>query len=421
VACVAVGLALGMPCDGGALSPEMIERIDRGAAELEPALIECRRWFHAHPELSNREAGTAAEIARRLREMGYEPRTGIARHGVVAVLEGGRPGPVVAWRADIDALPIDEAVDVPYRSQNPGVMHACGHDVHITVGLGAAELLRGMRAEVPGTVVFIFQPAEEGPPPGEKGGASLMIEEGVLDDPRPEAIFGLHVMPPLEVGTVGWGSGGVMAAADRFTITVTGRMTHGSAPQDGIDAVWVGAQLVAALQGIVAREVDPSDPAVVSVGTFDAGSRFNIIAGDATLTGTVRTVDEGTRDHVEAAIGRMVEGICSAHRADCELDYERINPVLVNDSELAAASAERLRAILGGDAVLEVPPIMAAEDFAEFARRIPGFYFNLGVGNRAEGWTSYVHTPTFRPDERSIRVGVRAAATLLLGALEREE
>jgi amidohydrolase len=406
------------PCIAVGLDDQTIDAIDAAADDLSPKLVECRRWFHAHPELSNREVQTSAEITRRLREMGYEPRTGIAGHGVVAVLEGGRPGPVVAWRTDIDALPIDEEVDVPWRSQNPGVMHACGHDVHLTVALGVAELLRGMRDELPGTVLFIFQPAEEGAPPGEEGGASLMLAEGVFDDPHPDAVFGMHVMPNLEVGTVAWGSGPFMASADRFTITVTGRMTHGSAPQDGIDAIWVGSQIVDALQAIVSREIDSRRPVVLSVGTFDAGNRFNIIAGSAELTGTVRTLDGEAQDHVEAAMRRVVAGVCTAHRATCDVVYERVTPMVVNDPVLTREAVGILDTVLGDDAVLEIEPIMAAEDFSEFARVVPGFYFHLGVGNQAEGWTSYVHTPTFRPDERAIGIGVRAVSALLIGTLE---
>lgn len=408
-------LTLLAPCAAFASgSGASADRLDAAVDRLYPSLVECRRWFHQHPELSNREEQTAAEIARRLRKIGYEPRTGVAHHGVVAVLEGGRPGPVVAWRSDIDALPIDEAVAVPWRSRNPGVMHACGHDLHLTVGLGVAELLYGMRDEVPGRVLFIFQPAEEGAPAGEKGGATLMLEEGLLDDPRPAAIFGLHVMPTLEVGTVGWGSGPVMASSDRFSITVTGRMSHGSTPHDGVDAIWVASRIVDGLQGIAAREVDARTPVVVSVGTFNAGSRFNIIAGSAVLTGTVRALDAAARDHVESAIARIVGGECTALRADCTVEYERINPVLVNDPALTSSAVDTLREALGDRAVVQTTPIMAAEDFAWFAREVPGFYFNLGVGNEAEGWTSYLHTPTFQPDERSLRVGVRAAAALLL-------
>ena len=219
----------------------MHEEIAALAIEIKPQLIEARRWFHQYPELSNREEKTGAEIARRLEDMGYEVQTEVAHTGVVAVLEGGQPGPVVAWRSDIDALPIHEQVDVPYRSTNDGVMHACGHDIHTTVGLGAAEVLMKLKDQLHGTVKFIFQPAEEGPPVGETGGAELMIEEGVLEQPMPEAIFGLHVMPIAEAGYVAVRPGGFMAASDRFTITIHGRMTHGSAPHDGIDAVYVAS------------------------------------------------------------------------------------------------------------------------------------------------------------------------------------
>ncbi len=413
--CVAVCL---IPVSGLTMDAETVNRINTASDELYPSMVDARRWFHAHPELSNREVETSAEIARRLRAMGYEPRTGIAHNGVVAVLEGGKPGPVVAWRADIDALPITEAVDVPWKSLNEGVMHACGHDVHTTVALGTAELLMGMKDDVPGTVIFLFQPAEEGAPPGEEGGASLMLDEGVFDDPAPMAVFGSHVMPNHEVGTIAWGSGGIMAAADRFIIRVTGRMTHGSAPQDGIDAIWVGSQIVDALQGIIAREIDSRNPAVVSVGTFSSGNRFNIIAGSAELTGTVRTLDVAVRDHVEAAIERIVDGVCTAHRASCEVDYHRSTPAVFNDPELTASSVAILRESLGEGAVFEASPMMAAEDFAEYAQVVPGFFFFIGVGNTEKGWTSYVHTPTFQPDEEALRIGVRAASTLLLGTLQ---
>ena len=404
-----------------AIDPATVDRIAAEADGLYPSLVEARRWFHAHPELSNREVETSAEIVRRLEAMGYEPRTGLAGNGVIAVLEGGKPGPVVAWRSDIDALPITEVVDVPWKSTNEGVMHACGHDIHMTVGLGTAEVLMRMRDEVPGTVLYLFQPAEVGPPPGEVGGATEMLADGAFDDPRPVAVFGSHVMPNFEVGTIGWGSGGVMASADRFTIRVQGKMTHGSAPQDGIDAVWVGSQIVDALQGIISREVDSRNPAVVSVGTFEAGNRFNIIAGSAELTGTVRTLEPAARDQIEAAISRIVAGVCDAHRASCEVDYQRFTPVLMNDPELTAASVETLRSTLGADAVIEAEPIMAAEDFAEYAEVVPGFFFMLGVGNTEKGWTSYVHTPTFQPDEEALRVGVRAASALLLGRLAARE
>ena len=245
-----VGAAVIIALPVSAEEDEMTQKIAAVAREIEPDLIEARRWFHQHPELSNREEKTGREIARRLREMGYEVTTGVAHNGVVAVLEGAHPGPVVAWRSDIDALPIQEKLDLPYRSTNPGVMHACGHDVHTTVGLGAAAVMMKLKDELHGTVKFIFQPAEEGAPVGEEGGAVMMISEGVLEDPRPEAIFGLHVMPIAEAGFVGLRPGGLMAAGDRFTLKIHGRMTHGSAPHSGVDAVYVAAQVVNALQAI---------------------------------------------------------------------------------------------------------------------------------------------------------------------------
>jgi amidohydrolase len=408
-----LGTAVISAAPAGSEEQTMNDEIAAVATEIEAQLVEARRWFHQHPELSNREEKTGAEIARRLEAMGYEVETGVARNGVVAVLEGDIPGPVVAWRSDIDALPIDEQVDVPYRSTNAGVMHACGHDLHTTVGLGAAEVLMKLKSRLHGTVKFIFQPAEEGPPPGEEGGAKLMIAEGVLTNPAPEAIFGLHVMPIAEAGFVGLRPGGLMAAGDRFTLTIHGRMTHGSAPQDGIDAVYVGSQVVAALQSLASREFDARKSLVVSVGTFNGGKRWNIIAGEAVLTGTVRTLDAETWAEIPERFERIVAGICEANRATYELEYERIAPVVDNDAGLAAFAAESLSRSLGADHVLEVPPIMAAEDFAYFQQKVPGVYFFLGVANAAEGWTDYVHTPTFRPDESAIVTGVMGAASLL--------
>jgi len=413
VTLIILGTAIVVAAPAGSEENTMNDEIAAAAAEIEPQLIEARRWFHQHPELSNREEKTGAEIARRLEAMGYDVQTGVAHNGVVAVLKGALPGPVVAWRSDIDALPIQEQVDVPYRSTNDGVMHACGHDVHTTVGLGTAEVLMQLKDQLHGSVKFIFQPAEEGAPVGEEGGASLMIAEGVLEKPMPEAIFGLHVMPIAEAGYVAVRPGGFMAAADRFTITIHGRMTHGSAPQDGIDAVYVASQVVTALQAITSREVDSRRPLVVSVGTFNAGNRFNIIADKAVLTGTVRSLDPETWAAIPERIERIVAGICEANRATYELDFERTTPVVNNHEGLTEFAQTSLGRSLGSKNVLVIDPIMAAEDFAYFQQQVPGVYFFLGVANFAEGWTDYVHTPTFRPDEAAIVVGVKAAASLL--------
>ena len=415
-----VGLVVVLAAVATASAQDLSARIHSESEQLFPSLVEARRWFHRHPELSNREVETGREIARRLTAMGYTPRAGVAGNGVVAVLTGGRPGGVVAWRSDIDALPIGEQVDVPFASENAGVMHACGHDVHTTIGLGTAEVLMRLREDVPGTVVFLFQPAEEGPPAGEKGGAPLMIEEGVLENPAPRAIFGLHVMPSLRAGLVGWRTGGINAAADGFRVTVHGEMSHGSAPHRGVDAVYVAAQVVTALQSIVSRETDARRPVVVSVGSLHAGNRSNIIAAEAILEGTIRTLDEETRTRVRAAMERVVAGTCEAHRARCQLEFLAGNPVTLNDPELAASSAAVLRAALGAANVVETEAIMASEDFAHLAKRVPGFYFHLGVGNPDRGWTSYVHTPTFQPDESAILTGVRAATSLLVAEAARQ-
>ena len=270
-----------------------------------------------------------------------------------------------------------------------------------------------LKSRLHGTVKFIFQPAEEGPPPGEEGGARLMIAEGVLAGPAPKAIFGLHVMPIAEAGFVGLRPGGMMAAGDRFTLTIHGRMTHGSAPQEGIDAVYVGSQVVAALQALASREIDARRSLVVSVGTFNGGKRWNVIAGEAVLAGTVRTLDAETWAEIPERFERIVAGICEANRATYDLEYERITPVVDNDAALTAFAAESLSRSLGAENVLEVPPIMAAEDFAFFQQKVPGVFFFLGVANTSEGWTDYVHTPTFRPDESAIVTGVTAAASLL--------
>src|ERR1043165_8270276 len=278
-----------------ALSARAAE-IARAAEALRPRLIETRRDFHQHPELSNREERTARVVAERLRALGLdEVRTNVAGHGVVALLKGSRPGPVVALRADLDALPINETLDVPYKSLVPGVKHACGHDAHTTIELGVAEILSKMRGQIHGAVKFLFQPAEEGPPAGEEGGASLMIKEGALDNPRPAVIFGLHTMPSIEAGQVAYHSGPAMASSDRILITIHGKKSHGAQPQMGVDAIVVAAECITALQTIHSRRIDPLEPLVLTIGTIKGGDRNNIIAGEVEMTGTMRTFNEEVR------------------------------------------------------------------------------------------------------------------------------
>jgi len=294
-------------------------------------------------------------------------------------------------------------------------MHACGHDLHTAVALGTAAVLSRLRDRVPGTVVFLFQPAEEGAPTGEEGGAELVLAEGAITEPRPVAIFGLHVEPELPTGVVGVRSGGIMASADRFTIHVQGKGSHGARPYEGIDAIYVAAQLVNGLQALVSREHDSRRPFVVTVGRLQAGSRFNIVAGDATLEGTVRTLDDDTFRIAPNALERVVQGICQAFRATCTVNYERLNPVNSNDPLLARPAIAALAREFGAAQVVEVLPQTVAEDFALYARLAPSFYFFLGVG-RADGSAGSIHSGGFNPDEAAIASGIRAAATLLTSA-----
>jgi amidohydrolase len=393
--------------------------IARAAETLRPKLIETRRDFHMHPELSNREVRTSQVVAERLRALGLdEVKTGVGKYGVVALLKGAKPGPVVAVRADMDALPIQETIDVPYKSQNPGVKHACGHDVHMTVELGVAEILSRMREQIPGTIKFIFQPAEEGAPPGEEGGAALMIKEGALENPRPQVIFGLHVLPTIEVGKIGTISGPAMASADRFLVTIHGKKVHGAYPHLGVDAVVVASECVLALQTIRSRRIDTLEPLVISVGSIHGGNRFNIIADEVKLEGTVRTLNEDVRRHVQQLMRETLAGVTSAYGASFEMQYEEGAAVTYNNPQLVEETLPTMRRVLGDSNVLTPRPQMGAEDFSYFARVVPGFYYFLGVRNEAKGITAMLHTPEFDVDEESLVVGVKVMSNVLLDYLD---
>jgi amidohydrolase len=387
----------------------------RAAADaLAPRLVEVRRDIHMNPELGNREARTGALVADRLRALGLEVRYPVARTGVVAVLRGGRPGRVAALRADLDALPIEERNEVPYRSRVAGVKHACGHDAHTAVVLGVAEVLAELRDRMPGTVVFLFQPAEEGPPEGEDGGAPLMIREGVLDEPHVQAIFGLHVDPLLDAGTIGWSAGPIFASSDRFSLTVAGRKTHGAYPHTGLDPVPVAAAMVDALQLIVSRQIDAGAPKVLTIGSIHGGNRFNIIADEVEMQGTIRALDEEVRAALKERMARTVRGVAEANGTTAALRFVGDgNPVTLNDPALARASVPSLRRACGTGNVLEVAPQMGAEDFAHYARKVPGFYVKIGVRNGKRGVTAMIHTEDFDLDEASLPFGVRALATVL--------
>ncbi|MCY2960111.1 MAG: amidohydrolase [Planctomycetota bacterium] len=387
-----------------------------------PRLMEWRRHLHQNPELGNREVETSKYVAEKLRAMGLVPRTGVARTGVVAVIEGGKPGRVVALRADMDALPVKEEVDLPFASKatgtfegkTVGVMHACGHDAHTAMLLAAAEALMAVRAQLQGKVVLIFQPAEESVPIEEQpAGAELMVKEGVLDDPKVDAIFGLHVIAGIETGRIGLKAGPLLAAADRFEIVVQGRQTHGSKPWAGTDPIVIGSEIVGALQTIVSRTQDiTKEPVVVTVGQFESGVRNNIIPDSARLVGTIRSFDDAMRADVHARIKKIAEGLASAHGATAVVRVESGYPVTANDAALAAAMRPTLERVAPG-MVFEARKITGAEDFSFYARKIPGLFIFLGItpADQCANADSN-HSPRFRIEESALPTGARALAQM---------
>jgi amidohydrolase len=396
--------------------------VDRLAAAAEADLIRWRRHLHQHPELSNREVETARYVAAELRRMGLEPATGVARNGVVALLRGGRPGPVVALRADMDGLPVREETNLPFASTATGeyegssvpVMHACGHDTHVAMLLAAARVLTGLHDRLPGAVKFIFQPAEEGAPLSERpAGAQQMVAEGVMENPRVDAIFGLHVFANVPTGTITYRSGPFMAAADEFQILVTGRQAHGSSPWRGIDPIVVGAQIVSALQTIVSRHVDITRlPAIVSVGQFQAGVRNNIIPETARLVGTIRTFDEAVQADIHARIRKIAEGVAAGAGATVDVRITRGYPVTANDPALTARMRPTLERVAPGR-VQESELITGAEDFTYYQRQAPGLFIFLGITPPDQaGRAPSNHSPLFAVDERALPTGVRALAHL---------
>ena len=397
------------------------EQIARATEALRHKLSETRRDFHAHPELSNREERTSRIVAERLRALGFdEVKTGVARHGVVALLHGGLPGPAVAVRADLDALPITEANDTLYKSQTPGVMHACGHDAHTTIALGVAEVLTHLRGQIHGSVKFLFQPAEEGPPPGEEGGAPLMIKEGALDHPRPLAIFGLHTTPELEAGLIAYRAGPAQASLDLFIITIRGQVPDSATPHRGVDTIVVAAECVSALQTIKSRRIDTFEPVIVTVGTIHGGTRPFNTPEEVRLEGCVRTFNEDARDQIQQLMHATLAGVTSAYGAKYQLDYKRFTRVLVNDARLVEASLPALRRAVGQTNVVEAPKRMGGEDFSFYGQVVPAFFFRLGSGNKARGIVAESHTPKFDIDEKCLEVGVKAMVNVVLDFLERQ-
>jgi len=399
----------------------VIEAAVRG---VEPKVIAWRRDFHQFPELSNREVRTADRVAQHLQSLGLEVRTGIAKTGVAAVLRGGRPGPTIALRADMDALPVIEETDVPFRStvrseylgQQVGVMHACGHDAHTAILMGAAEVLAAQRASLRGPVLFIFQPAEEGAPPGERGGSVVMLEEGLFDLAKPDAVVGLHTDTVLRTGQVGYRPGPMMAGSDRFGIRIRGRQTHAARPWDGVDPIVVAAQVVNALQTIVSRQVNlTANPAVVTIGVIRGGVRHNIVPDEVELIGTVRSFTPEARSEILASVQRIAENTAAASGATATMTVGTDpNPVVFNDLQLTESLLPTLRRVVGDDAVRPAPIVTTSEDFAYYGQRVPAVFLRLGVTPPGADPAKVEpnHSPRFFVDESSLAVGVQTLVSV---------
>ncbi|AZQ12443.1 amidohydrolase [Shewanella khirikhana] len=399
------------------------------AAAVEQKVIEWRRDLHQHPELSNREFRTAEVVAKHLKSLGLEVQTGIAHTGVVARLKGAKPGPLIALRADMDALPVTERVDIPfaskatdtYRGQTVGVMHACGHDTHVAMLMGVAESLAKMKDSLAGEVMFVFQPAEEGAPDGEEGGAELMLKQGLFGKHKPDAVFGLHVTSNLPVGMIGVRPGPAMASEDSFSIKVSGRQTHGSRPWNGIDPIVASAQVVSAVQTIVSRRVDVTKaPAVVSFGAINGGIRSNIIPDEVELIGTIRTFDQAMRADIKKLLSQTAADAAAAVGASAETQIKQGYPVTVNSPQLVAQMRPVLEAVVGSAKVLEPGLITGAEDFSFYAQEVPGMFFFLGVtpAGKDPATVASNHSPEFYVDEKALKIGVEAMTAVALAALK---
>jgi amidohydrolase len=402
--------------------------IDDAAARVEARVIADRRDIHQNPELSNREFRTSKLVADRLRELGIETKTGIAHTGVVGLLSGANPGRVVALRADMDALPVREEVDVPFASRvratydgnEVGVMHACGHDAHVAILLGVAEVLVKMRDQIRGTVKFIFQPAEEGAPAGEEGGAELMVKQGVLENPKVDAIFGLHVGSRVQAGQIGYKPGGAMAAVDTLRILVRGRQTHGAYPWLGVDPVVVASQIVLGLQTIPSRQMESTlAPTIVTIGIIRGGVRNNIIPDEVEMIGTLRSLDLGMREQLHQRVRRTAEQIAASAGAKAEITITRGYPITYNDPTLTEKMLPTLRRVAGEKNVLPAPATLGAEDFSFYQEKVPGLFFWLGTrpANQSEQEAASNHSPRFYVDESGLLLGVKALASCAIDYL----
>ena len=397
--------------------------LDKAYAEVEPKVVEWRRDIHQNPELSNREFKTAAKVAAHLESLGIEVQTGVAHTGVVGLLKGSKPGPVVALRADMDALPVTERNDLPFKStvtgefngQEVGVMHACGHDTHVAILMGAAEVLSKNRDQLRGTVKFIFQPAEEGPPVGEEGGALLMVKEGVMENPKVDAIFGLHINSQTPVGMIRYKSGGTMAAAQSFTIRVKGKQSHGSQPWSGVDPILISAKIIDGLQTIISRESNlTNEAAVITVGKITSGVRFNIIPESAEMIGTIRTLDYDMNDHINRRMKEMVADIARAYGGEASVEIRDATEITFNDPALVDQMLPTLQRVAGTNQVVSQKAVTGAEDFSYFQKKAPGFFFFLGGMTPGNQESFPHHTPDFMIDDSGLLLGVKALTELTL-------
>ncbi len=402
-------------------------KLDKDIQDIESQVIEWRRYFHQNPELSNREYNTAKKIAAHLQALGLEVQTDIALTGVVGILKGKRPGKVLALRADIDALPVTERNDLPFKSEvvttfrgvETGVMHACGHDTHIAILMGVAQVLASNN-DFAGTIKFIFQPAEEGAPPGEEGGAELMVKEGVLKNPDVDAIFGLHISSMQPVGTLAYKPGGIMAASQSFEIEVKGKQTHGSMPWGGIDPIMTAVKIIDGLQTIISRESPlTQEAAVLSIGKISGGVRSNIIPESVSIVGTLRTLDKDMQKMINRRMEEMVPAIAKAYRAEATIDIAKGYPITYNDPALTAKMLPTLQSVAGKDRVMEIKAITGAEDFSFFAEEVPGLYFFLGGMAVGETEAFPHHTPDFKIDDSGMLLGVKTFVQLSMDYLNK--
>ena len=402
------------------------QSLEQDILEIEDKLIEWRRDFHQNPELSNREFKTAEKITQHLKAIGLQVETNIAKTGVVAILEGNQPGKTIAIRADIDGLPVTERNDLEFKSEvkttflntETRVMHACGHDTHIAILMATAEVLSKHKDKIKGRIKFIFQPAEEGPPPGEEGGAKLMIKEGVLENPKVEAIFGLHINSQTPVGTIKYKTGGIMASVERFVITVKGKQTHGSQPWSGVDPILISAKIIDGLQTIISREAElTKEAAVITVGKITSGTRFNIIPESSEMIGTVRTLDPKMREMIEKRMKEMVEGIAQAYGGEASIIFQNNTSITYNDEALTAQILPSLQTVAGEDNVVIMKATTGGEDFSYFQEKVPGVYFFLGGMTPGNSESFPHHTPDFIIDESGLLLGVKAFTQISLDYL----